>query len=157
MNIETLNKLSADLRDAADHLCLPVEIGETMRQAAAALASQSLVAHTDAGGDESIGSKTPREQRIYSQGYYAGRKKGIEEAATHHPQADSPSAAQIWPEWRMVQGDWREELVALHGPDGHIASGLTTDQAKAIIEAHGGIPDGCTAPTSCTGNEGDEA
>lgn len=42
------------------------------------------------------------------------------------------------PQWRMVCGDWREELVALHGPNGLITSGLTVDQAKALIDAHGG-------------------
>lgn len=41
--------------------------------------------------------------------------------------------------WKMMCGDWREELVALHGPKGHITSGLTMDQARAIIDAHGGI------------------
>ena len=40
--------------------------------------------------------------------------------------------------WHMVCGDWRDETVALHGANGHIASGLTVDQARAIIGAHGG-------------------
>jgi hypothetical protein len=54
----------------------------------------------------------------------------IWQAARASPQATA---------WRMMVGDWKEELVALHGPHGHIASGLTTEQAKAIIAAHGGI------------------
>lgn len=42
-------------------------------------------------------------------------------------------------QWEMAVGDWKEELVALHGPEGHIASGLTVEQARAIINAHGGV------------------
>lgn len=42
-------------------------------------------------------------------------------------------------EWRMMSGDWRDELVSLHGQDGHIVSGLTVEQARAIIDAHGGV------------------
>jgi hypothetical protein len=41
--------------------------------------------------------------------------------------------------WRMMVGDWRDELVSIHGPEGHIASGLTVAQARAIINAHGGV------------------
>lgn len=41
-------------------------------------------------------------------------------------------------EWRMMSGDWRDELVSLHGQDGHIVSGLTVAQATALIDAHGG-------------------
>lgn len=40
--------------------------------------------------------------------------------------------------WSMVCGDWRDETVAVHGPNGHIESGLTIEQARAIIDAHGG-------------------
>ncbi|MDX7778338.1 hypothetical protein SJR98_09615 [Aeromonas hydrophila] len=43
--------------------------------------------------------------------------------------------------WRMMSGDWRDELVSIHGPDGLIASGLTVNQATAIIAAHGGVSD----------------
>lgn len=42
-------------------------------------------------------------------------------------------------EWRMMSGDWRDELVSLHGQNGHIVSGLTVAQAQAIIDAHGGV------------------
>ncbi len=42
-------------------------------------------------------------------------------------------------EWRMMCGDWRDELVSLHGQNGHIVSGLTVEQARAIIDAHGGV------------------
>lgn len=42
-------------------------------------------------------------------------------------------------EWRMMCGDWREDLVSLHGQDGHITGGLTVEQARAIIDAHGGV------------------
>ena len=42
-------------------------------------------------------------------------------------------------EWRMMSGDWRDELVSLHGQDGHIVSSLTVAQASALIDAHGGI------------------
>jgi hypothetical protein len=31
-------------------------------------------------------------------------------------------------------GDWKDEHVAIHGPNGHIASGLTSDQARPILE-----------------------
>lgn len=34
----------------------------------------------------------------------------------------------------MMNGDYRETLVAIHGPNGHIASGLRTDQASPIID-----------------------
>lgn len=47
-------------------------------------------------------------------------------------------AAELPEAWRMMCGDWQEELVALHGPTGHIVSGLTVAQATALIEAHGG-------------------
>lgn len=40
--------------------------------------------------------------------------------------------------WRMMCGDWRDDLVSLHGQDGLIASGLTVDQATRIIAANGG-------------------
>lgn len=50
-----------------------------------------------------------------------------------------PNAVTPPPRWRMVCGDWRDELVALHGPSGHIVSGLTIEQASALIAAHGGI------------------
>lgn len=43
--------------------------------------------------------------------------------------------------WKMMCGDWKEDLVSLHGPSGLIASGLSTDQATAIIHAHGGTSD----------------
>jgi len=43
--------------------------------------------------------------------------------------------------WRMMSGDWRDDLVSIHGPDGLIASGLTVNQATAIIAAHGGVSD----------------
>lgn len=33
-----------------------------------------------------------------------------------------------------ASGHWKDELVAIHGPNGHIASGLTMDQAKPIID-----------------------
>lgn len=33
----------------------------------------------------------------------------------------------------MASGHWKEELVSIHGPNGHIASGLTTDQASPIV------------------------
>jgi hypothetical protein len=36
--------------------------------------------------------------------------------------------------YQMMCGDYKEELVALHGPNGHIASGLRVDQAKPIME-----------------------
>lgn len=42
-------------------------------------------------------------------------------------------------EWRMMTGDWREELVSLHDHNGHIVSGLTVSQARALIDAHGGV------------------
>ncbi|MOA02190.1 hypothetical protein D3C78_1216330 [compost metagenome] len=48
-------------------------------------------------------------------------------------------ARSVSSEWRMMSGDWRDELVSLHGQDGHIASGLTVAQARALIDAHGGI------------------
>ncbi|WAS56242.1 hypothetical protein MK974_24390 [Burkholderia ambifaria] len=51
-------------------------------------------------------------------------------------------------EWHMVFGDWKEELVALHGPRGHIASGLTVEQARAIINAHGGCGKLASLPAS---------
>ena len=43
--------------------------------------------------------------------------------------------------WRMMSGDWRDELDSIHGPDGLIVSGLTVNQATAIIAAHGGVSD----------------
>ncbi|MBQ4675542.1 MULTISPECIES: hypothetical protein [Aeromonas] len=52
---------------------------------------------------------------------------------------ESASSKQV--AWRMMSGDWREELVSIHGPDGLIASGLTVNQATAIIAAHGGVSD----------------
>lgn len=48
-------------------------------------------------------------------------------------------ARSVSSEWRMVSGDWRDELVSLHGQDGHIVSGLTVSQARALIDAHGGV------------------
>lgn len=48
-------------------------------------------------------------------------------------------ARSVSSEWRMMSGDWRDELVSLHGQDGHIVSGLTVAQASALIDAHGGI------------------
>lgn len=34
----------------------------------------------------------------------------------------------------MMNGDYKETLVAVHGPNGHIASGLRTEQARPILE-----------------------
>lgn len=42
-------------------------------------------------------------------------------------------------EWRMMSGDWRDELVSLHDHNGHIVSGLTVSQARSLIDAHGGV------------------
>ena len=36
--------------------------------------------------------------------------------------------------YSMVSGDWKDKYVAIHGPNGHIASGLTTDQARPILD-----------------------
>lgn len=36
--------------------------------------------------------------------------------------------------YSMMVGGWKETRVAIHGPNGHIASGLTIEQAKPIIE-----------------------
>ncbi|MGU5691432.1 hypothetical protein [Aeromonas veronii] len=52
---------------------------------------------------------------------------------------EAPSSKHV--AWRMMSGDWRDELVSIHGPDGLIASGLTVNQATAIIAAHGGVSD----------------
>lgn len=52
-------------------------------------------------------------------------------------------------EWRMMTGDWREELVSLHDHNGHIVSGLTVSQARSLIDAHGGVnPAGAMSPAS---------
>jgi hypothetical protein len=40
--------------------------------------------------------------------------------------------------WRAVYGDWRDEHVAIHGANGHIASGLNPDLADLLIDAHNG-------------------
>lgn len=58
----------------------------------------------------------------------------LERAATPQPAEQRESRAGGW---RMVCGDWRDELVAIHGPAGHIASGLTVEQAQALITAQG--------------------
>lgn len=54
-------------------------------------------------------------------------------------------------EWRMMSGDWRDELVSLHGEDGHIVSGLTVAQARALIDAHGGIKPTASAMSPAQG------
>lgn len=55
-----------------------------------------------------------------------------------HP---SPVAEEAKGAWKIVCGDWRDELVAIHGPHGHIVSGLTSEQAVALIAAHGSSED----------------
>lgn len=54
-------------------------------------------------------------------------------------------AGELPEAWRMASGDWHDERVALHGPHGHITSGLTIEQARAIIDARGGQPPEATA------------
>lgn len=54
-------------------------------------------------------------------------------------------------EWRMMSGDWRDELVSLHGEDGHIVSGLTVSQARALIDAHAGLKTDATAMSPAQG------
>lgn len=52
-------------------------------------------------------------------------------------------------EWRMMSGDWRDELVSLHDHNGHIVSGLTVSQARSLIDAHGGVnPAAAMSPAS---------
>lgn len=46
-------------------------------------------------------------------------------------------ASELAAPWRMTCGDWSDETVNLHGPNGLIAGGLTEEQAIAIIKAHG--------------------
>jgi hypothetical protein len=53
-------------------------------------------------------------------------------------EAQALAPSKVRATWHMACGDWKEELVALHGPQGHIVSGLTVEQARAIINAHGG-------------------
>lgn len=36
--------------------------------------------------------------------------------------------------YRIVCGDWRDELYSIHGPSGYITGGLTMEQAKPIID-----------------------
>jgi hypothetical protein len=79
------------------------------------------------------------EQESDRDAYYRGWNAAI--AAFSPVNAPYPTARAEGGEavaWRMVCGDWRDETVALHGPRGHIVSGLTAEQAKAIITAHGG-------------------
>lgn len=64
----------------------------------------------------------------------------LSEDGPQRGECTAPQAA-----WRMVTGDWRDDLVALHGPEGHIVSGLTVAQARAIIDAHGGVDTSGTA------------
>ena len=45
--------------------------------------------------------------------------------------AGIPAAASL-PYYTMC-GDWKDKYVAIHGPNGHIASGLTHDQAAPIV------------------------
>jgi len=47
--------------------------------------------------------------------------------------------------WTIMCGDWRDERVAIHGPQGHIASGLTMEQATALVGAHGAAVPGVAA------------
>lgn len=49
------------------------------------------------------------------------------------------------PGWTIMCGDWRDELVFIHGPQGHITSGLTMEQATALVNAHGAAFPGVAA------------
>lgn len=42
-------------------------------------------------------------------------------------------AAPALPYYVMC-GDWKDKHVAIHGPNGHIASGLTQSQATPIVD-----------------------
>lgn len=53
------------------------------------------------------------------------------------PAAPAAQSGETDNGWFVMVGDWRDERVAIHGPNGHIASGLTAEQANALIEAHG--------------------
>lgn len=55
------------------------------------------------------------------------------------------AAVQV-PGWSAVVGDWKDETVAIHGPNGYITCGLRPDQARALIAAHNG--DAPTAPAA---------
>ncbi|MEG1651990.1 MAG: hypothetical protein RR390_00685 [Hafnia sp.] len=40
--------------------------------------------------------------------------------------------------WKIMCGDWRDELVSIHGDNGLIVSGLTMGQASKLVDARGG-------------------
>lgn len=59
-------------------------------------------------------------------------KKASETLERNNMSVGIPAAPSL--PYFMMCGDYRETLVAIHGPNGHIASGLRTEQAKPILD-----------------------